>query len=161
MGQRVFNVARGKIRQYLENVELNNPVAAVIRMMLITSTDTDDVIDDVDTQAALLALVNTVEITNTGYTAGGLVLDETDIIITESDVNNRVDIQLGDQTFLAIGVGGDSTDLVIIYDPDGTNTAANNIPLTLQDFIVVFNGGDVIADEAAAGFWASTSSYST
>ena len=154
MADLVFNVSKGKVAELCQNVEDNDPAAAVLRLFAIVSTDTDDAIRDTDTISALLALGNTAEATNTNY--ANISMDETDITITVDDTNNRIDVDIADQTWSNIAAGDNWTDVVVAYDPDGSDTDTTTIPLTLHDFVVTPNGGDITAQPDPAGFFRAT-----
>ena len=152
MADLVFNVAKGRGVQLAKNVEDNSPVAAVLRVFAIISTDTDDALKDADTMAAVFALTNTAE-ASAGTNYANISCDETQITITLDDTNNLHDAILADQTFSAITTSEVWTDLIVAYDADGTDTDATTIPLSLHDFAVTPNGGDVVADFPAIGFF--------
>lgn len=151
MGNLVFNTALGAVKQLVKNVEDNSPAAAVLRMhaWVITATDAD--VGNQDTIAELQALALSAEATNSGY--ANISLDETDITITVDDTNDWVDLIVGDQTFTSVVAGDNWTDITISYDAAGTDTDANTELLTLHDFVVTPNGGDITADEGANGFY--------
>jgi hypothetical protein len=149
MADVIFNIAKGRWGQWIQNVEDNSPVAAVLRLFAIVSTDTDDAIRDTDSITALIALGNTAEATNTNY--ANLVLDETDITITVDDTNNRLDIDLTDQVWSNIVAGDNWTHVILAYDDDGTDTDTNTIPIASYDFVVTPNGGDITAEIDVAG----------
>lgn len=149
MADLVFNVSKGKAAELFQNVEDNDPAAAVIRIFAIDANgETDDNMRDADTMAALFALLAN-EVTNSGY--ANISLDETAITITLDDTNNRIDVDLTDQTWSAVAAGTAWTDLVIAYDPDGTDTDSGTIPLTLHDFAVTPDGSDITVQWNAAG----------
>ena len=151
MADIVCNIAKGRAAAWMQNVEDNSPVAAVLRLFAIVSTNTDDERRDVDTMTALFALGTTAEATNTNY--ANLVLDETDITITVDDTNNRVDIDLTDQVWSTILTGDNWTHIVLAYDDDGSDTDTTTIPMTIHDFVVTPNGGDITAVIDAAGIY--------
>ncbi len=151
MADLVFNSALGAVKQWVENVENNSPVAAVLRLHAWVITATDDDVNNQDTISELQALALSAEATNSGY--ANLVMDETDITITVDDTNNWVDLILGDQTFTAIVAGDVWSDITYSYDPDGTDTDTTTLLMTLHDFVVTPNGGDITADEGANGFY--------
>ena len=47
-------------------------------------------------------------------------------------------------------------DLVVCYDPVGSQTASDMVPLTQHDFSVTPDGSDVTAQIAATGFFRAT-----
>lgn len=76
--------------------------------------------------------------------------------ITVDDTNDRVDIDIADQTWTAAGGGtNNSLDrLLICYDPDNTaGTDTTIVPITAHDFIVTTDGSDLTAQIAASGFY--------
>ena len=104
--------------------------------------------NNADTIAALFAGTAN-EVTNTNYTNKSV--NAAQITITVDDTNNRLDVDIDDQTWTAIAAGTAWTDLVVAYDPDGTDTDANTIPISLHDFAVTPDGSDIIAQINAAG----------
>ena len=151
MADLVFNVAKGRGIQLLINVENNDPVAAVVRIYAIVSTDTDASLKDADTMAAVFALGNTAEATNTGYAQ--ITDDGTDLTLTLDDTGDTYDAILTDQTWSSVSAGDNWTDIIVAYDPDGTGTAASCIPISLHDFVVTPAGGDITADFPATAFY--------
>lgn len=156
MANQVFNIAKGRVAEFHNKVQSNEVAASQLVLIAIVSTDTDDAVRDVDDIAALLALGATAEATNSGYAR--IDLDDTDLVaIDNDDANNRMDVDItADPVFSSI-VGGDNwTHLVIAYDSTGSATDANLIPLTIHDFVVVPNGGDITAQIAADGYFQAT-----
>lgn len=75
---------------------------------------------------------------------------------TVDDTNNRIDIDIADQTWTAAGGGTNNTlsKLLIVYDPDTTTgTDSTVVPLTAHDFVVTTDGSDLTAQIAASGFY--------
>lgn len=151
MADLVFNISLGRVHQLVKNVEDNNPAAAVLRVHAWVATAADGTLRDADTIAALEAVTNVAEASNTNY--ANISMDETDITITVDDTNDRVDLDLADQTWSSVAAGDNWTDISIGYDAAGTDTDASTIPLTWHDFSVTPNGGDITAQFAAAGFY--------
>lgn len=150
MADFVFNIAKGKVAQYFQNVDDGSPANARILVIAFNASDTDATIKDVDTVAAIEALASTAEVTNSGYARKSLT--GADITITVDDTNDRVDVDISDQTWTAILAGSAWTDLCIAYDADNTTgTDANLVPLTWHDFAVTPDGSDITAQIAAAG----------
>ena len=151
MADFTFNVSKGRGIQMALNVENNDPTAAVLRVYAIVSTDTDAAIKVVDTMAALFALTNTLEATNTNYAS--LTDDGTDLTFDLDDTTHFYDAILADQTFTTILAGDNWTHLIVAYDADGTGTAATTIPMSSHDFVVTPNGGNIVADFPITGFF--------
>ena len=153
MADFVFNVAKGRVAELYNRVDTNDPANSALIIVAINTTATDAVLRDLDTLAAVLANVDTAEVTNTNYARK--VLTDADIsALTIDDGNDRVDLDIADQTWAAIAAGTAWTDLLICYDNDTTGgTDANIIPLTLHDFAITPDGSDIVAQIAAAGFF--------
>jgi len=154
MADLVFNISKGRVHQLVKNVEDNSPAAAVLRVFVIDANgETDDNIRDADTMAAVFA-TSANEVTNSGYTNKSL--DETNITIQVDDANNWVDLDIDDVSWSSVGAGDAWTDLIIAYDPDGTDTDSGTIPLTIHDFAVTPDGSDITAQIDAEGFFRAT-----
>ena len=152
MADQIFNIALGRIAELYNRVDLNDPANAALIIIVFNSTATDGVIKDLDDVAAIEADVNTAEVTNTNYARKTLV--DTDLAaFAPDDTNDRVDLDIADQTFSAIAAGDAWTDLVIAYDNDtGAGTDANIVPLAWYDFVITPDGSDITAQFNAAGF---------
>lgn len=154
MADLVFNIAKGRVAELYNRVDSNDPAnSALIILILATSgIEADATLRDVDTVTALVA-GTTNEVTNTGYARK--VLTDADIVaFAPDDTNDRVDLDIPDQTWTAVAAGDGWNDLVVAYDNDTTGgTDANIVPLTLHDFVLVPDGSDVTAQIAAAGFY--------
>ena len=146
----VFNIARAAA--YHDNVEQNSPAGCELVVMAVVSTETHDAMANTDDFGALLALTNCAEATNTNYARKILVA--ADITQTVDDTNNWVDQDITvDPVWSSVAAGDNWTHLVIGYDPLGTGVNANIIPLTVHDFSVTPNGGDITAQLAASGYY--------
>lgn len=154
MADQVFNIGLGRVAELYNRVDLNDPAnAALIIVVLATSgIETDAVLKDMDTLAAVVA-GTTNEVTNTNYARK--VLTDADIVaFAPDDTNNRVDLDIPDQTWTAVAAGDGWNDLLVCYDSDTTGgTDANIVPLTMHDFVVTPDGSDITAQIAAAGFY--------
>ena len=154
MADLVFNVAKGRGTQLLKNVEDNDPAAAVVRIYaIVAGAATDDQLRDADTMAAVFATA-AAEATNSGYAQ--ITDDGTDLTLTLDDTANTYYAVLTDQTWSTIGSGDVWTDIIVAYDPDGTGTAGTTIPISLHDFAVTPNGGDISADFPATAFYTAS-----
>ena len=119
-----------------------------ILLLATTGLESDAVLKDLDTLTALVAGA-TNEATNTGYAR------KTGLTVTPTldDTNNRVDLDIPDQTWSAVANDGTGaiSKLVVFYEvaaADGTR-----VPLTCHDFAVTPDGSDIVAQVAAAGFF--------
>ena len=139
MADLVFNVAKGAVAEKFRDGAANG------LMLLLIAADTDDAMRDTDTVTALLA-------TGANEATDGSYARKTGLTgtITVDDTNNRVDVDIPDQTWTALA-GAAITDLVIAYEESAADSG--RIPLTLHDFAVTPDGSDVTAQVNAAGFF--------
>jgi len=135
----VFNIAKGAAVEKFRDGAANGIV------LLLIAADTDDAMRDTDTLTALLA-------TGANEATDGSYARKTGLTgtITVDDTNNRVDVDMPDQTFAALA-GAAITDLVVAYEESGSD--AGRVPLTLHDFPVTPDGSDVTAQFNASGFF--------
>lgn len=155
MADIVFNIAKGRVVEYAQRVDSNDPAnsALVIVILKATGLEADAVLRDYDDLSTLLAAAND-EATNSGYARK--TLTDSDIgPFTPDDTNDRFDLDIPDQTWTAVAtVGGAWGALLVCYDSDTTSgTDANIVPLTKHDFAVTPDGSDIVAVIAAAGFF--------
>jgi hypothetical protein len=156
MANLIFNIALGRVAELYNRVDQNDPTnsALIILLLAASGVESDATLKDLDTFTALVAGA-TNEATNTGYARK--TLGDSDIVaFAPDDSNDRVDLDIPDQTWTAVANDGTGaiSDLVIGYDNDTTGgTDANIVPLTLHDFSVTPDGSDIIAQIAAAGFY--------
>ena len=153
MSDFVFNIAKGRAAELYNRVAQNDPANSALVMVVINTTALDATLLDLDTLAAILADANTAEVTNTNYARK--VLTDADLAaFSPDDTNDRVDLDVADQTWTAVTAGDGWTDVVICYDPDTTGgTDSDLIPLTCHDFTVTPDGNDITAQIAATGFY--------
>lgn len=153
MANLVLNIALGRVVELYNRVDTNDPANSALVVIVWNTTATDATIKDLDTVAAIEADANTAEVTNTGYARK--VLTDADLVaFAPDDTNDRVDLDIPDQTWTAVAAGSGWTDISICYDNDTTTgTDANIIPLTWHDFVVTPDGSDITAQIAAAGFY--------
>jgi len=150
MADFVFNIAKGAVKTYYNNVDSGSPANSRIIVVPIEATgiEADSTLKDYDTLSALLAGSS-----NEQTTIGRKTLTGSDITITVDDTNDRLDIDITDQTWTA-ATGNGLGALVVCYDPDSTGgTDADLIPLTKHDFVVTPDGTDIVAQIAAAGIY--------
>lgn len=144
MADLVFNIAKGRVAELYNRVDTNDPAnSALIIVPVDVGAVTDATLRDFDTLAAILG-GGVTERTTGGWNRK--TLTDTDLAaMTVDDTNDRMPLDLGDQTWTAVTTGA-VTDLIICYDSDTTaGTDANIIPLTLHDFVITPDGSDVIA----------------
>jgi len=149
VGDIVANIALGKVKYYAEL-----PAAAdafLVYLIKSAGLEADGTLRDHDDLAAALAATND-EADFTNYARKTV----TSITVTVDDTNNRVDIDMADQTWTAAGGAANNTlgKLGLGYDPDtGIGTDSTVVPQTWHDFSVTTDGSDLTAQVAAAGFY--------
>jgi hypothetical protein len=142
MADGVFNISKGKEKYYAELPAAND--ALIIVLLKATGLEADDTLNNYDDLAALLAAAND-EADFTNYARKSLTAGS--ITITLSDGNNRLEIDLTDQTWTAAGGGTNNTlgKLLICYDPDTTaGTDSSIVPIAYYDFTATTDGTDLL-----------------
>ena len=153
MADFVFNIAKGRVAEFYNRVKSNDPAnSALIIVVIDASGDTDATMRDRDDLAALLGGTAN-EVTNTNYARK--VLTDADLAaLSIDDTNDRIDLDIPDQTWAAVAAGTAWTDVLVCYDPDTTGgTDSAIIPLTCHDFPMTPDGSDITAQVASAGFF--------
>lgn len=154
MADGVFNIAKGRVNEYVSRVDANDPVNSALVIVLLQVAQVDATLEDYDDLATLLAAANT-EATFTNYAR--VVLTDADVTApAPDDTNNWQAADIADQVYTAAGGATNNTlvKLIICYDGDSTGgTDANIIPLTHHDFAVTTDGNDLTAQIAATGFY--------
>lgn len=156
MADFVFNRAKGRVTEWAERINANDPANSVLLIALIAATGVqeDSVLRDLDDFTALVAGATNFA-TNTGSTRKSI--DNTGgLTTTYDDTNDRVDVDVPDQTWTAVANDGTGaiSDIAIGYDSDSTTGSdANVLPATFHDFAVTPDGSDITAQIATAGFF--------
>jgi hypothetical protein len=155
MANQMFNISLGRSVEFYNRVKNNDPAASELVVMLLAATgiESDAVLKDFNLFSEIVA-GTTNEATNTGYAKK--VLADADLLAwAPDDTNDRWDLDIPDQTWTALANDGTGaiSDLVIGYDPVGTQTMTDVVPMTLHDFAVTPDGSDVTAQVAATGFF--------
>jgi len=139
----VLNVALGYLKRYAEQVGTGN--AALVLVPIETAgLETDSVLRDKDDLAAFLSGT-----TNEQTTMGRKTV--TACTVTVDDTNDRLALDIADQTWTA-AAGNPISKLLICFDPDTTTgTDSSIVPLTLHDLSLTPDGNNftlTIADFA-------------
>lgn len=148
MADGVFNIAKGRAAYYATLPATND---GLVLALFQTVPDSDSTLVDRTTFAAITAASN-VEADFTNYARKVL----TSVTVTVDNTNDRVDVDIADQTWTAAGGAMNNTlaKLIIGYDPDTVGgTDADIIPLTHHDFVTTTDGSDLLAQIATSGFY--------
>ena len=151
----VYNIALGRVAELYNRVDSNDPANSVLVIVVIDANGvTDATLRDLDTLSAITGTAAN-EVDQTGYAR--ITLDDTDLTaFAADDVNDRVDLDIPDQTWNSVANDGAEAwqDVLICYDSDSTSgTDANIVPLTQHDFAVTPDGSNITMQVAAAGFY--------
>ena len=143
MADFVFNIAKGEVKKYCK-LDGGANDALIIVPLETTGLEADATLKDYDDLAALLAGTSNEQTTMGRKTVSSAT-------ITVDDTNERVDIDIADQTWTA-ATGNAISKLLVCYDPDTTaGTDSSIVPLTAHDFVVTPDGSDIVAVINAAG----------
>ena len=123
--------------------------AANLGMILLRANETEADLIDHDNLSVLIGAAGNTEADFTNY-ARKTGLTGT---ITVDDTNNRVDIDVPDQTWASAGGAANNTltKLVVYYENSASD--AGRVPLTHHDFAITTDGSDVTAVINASGFY--------
>lgn len=149
MADGVFNIAKGKVARYAALPEASD--ALIVVLLKSSGIESDATLQDYDDLAAILAATND-ECDFTNYARKSV----TSATVTVDDTNNRVDVDIADQTWTSAGGAINNTiaKLLVCYDSDtGAGTDSAIIPLTHHDFSVTTDGSDLVAQINSAGFF--------
>ncbi len=140
----VFNVGKGRLRQL-------QIAGGSLKALVLKVADTDAVMKDMDTIAALLAGVAD-EADFTNYARATLA----SLTSTVDDTGDDVNVDCADVVFTAAGgaTNNTTTDLIIYYDPGGGDSLC--IPLVCLDCVFTTNGQNVTLIMDADGFWGAS-----
>lgn len=158
MANLVFNRSAGRVTEYAERINANDPTNSVfvVAVLATAGIEADATLRDLDDMAALVA-GTTNYVTNSGYAVK--VLDQTGgVTVTYDDTNDRVDVDIPDQTWTAVAAGDGWNDIVVGYDSDstsGTSVDSAVRPCTIHDFVLTPDGSDITA-QVAVFYRAST-----
>lgn len=142
MADFVFNIAKGRVAELYNRVDVNDPATATIVIVPVDAGATADAtIQDFATLAAVLA-GGVTERSTGGW--GRKTLTDADLAALAVDnTNNRMPVDLPDQTWTGV-TAGSVTDLIICYSPTA-GADSTIIPLTQHDFPTTPDGSDVVA----------------
>lgn len=156
MADFIFNRCKGRFVELATRINANDPTNSVLSIGLWNITQTDAQQIDQDDIAAIEAAGTNAELTsgtNANYVRK-IINDASGMTITYDDTNDRVDVDIPDQTWTALGAGTAITDVIVGYDSDSTTgTDSAILPVSQHDFPITPDGSDVTAQINAAGIW--------
>ena len=145
MANFVFNIAKGRVVEYYNRVESNDPTNSALILVPLSASGTEAQGQDLDDLAAVEADANFAERTSGGWVRKTLESAELAALPAPDDTNNRYAVPVPSVTWTAPTAANNVTGLLICYDPDTTaGTDSAIIPLVHCDFAVTTDGNDVI-----------------
>lgn len=148
MANFVFNIAKGRVVEYYNRVENNDPSTSALIVIALASTglEAQATLEDADTFTAVVAGA-TNEATGTGWNRKTLTDSDLASLPAPDDTSNFYEVDLPDQTWTAVADAADDVGaLVVCYDDNtGSGTDANLVPLTHHTFVIQPDGSDITA----------------
>lgn len=143
MANFIFNIAKGRLVEFMNRVDSNDPANSAIILVPCSASDTAANAQDAATLTAALATAIDEQ------TGGGWVrktLTDTELAaIAVDNTNDRFPATLPSVTWTTPTAASNTTGLLVCYDSDTTGgTDANILPLAHLDFAVTADGNDVI-----------------
>jgi len=135
MANLVTNIAKGRFIHYASLPAASDSLIAVV--LEAADLESDDVLQDYDTLAALLGGDSNEQTDMGRKTLAG-------VTVTVDDTGNTASFDADDITWTA-ATGDPTGKLVVCYKPDTSSTDADIIPLTIHDFTVTPDGTDITA----------------
>ena len=143
MADIVFNIAKGRVKEYYNRVKSNDPTNAALILVPIETSglESDATLRDVDDLAALIAGA-----TNEQTTMGRKTLTDADLaaVPAPDDGADTNSVALPAVTWTA-ATGNAISKIAVCYDPDTTGGADSAIiPLTMFDAVATPDGNDLV-----------------
>ena len=143
MADIVFNIAKGRISEYFDRVDNNDPAAGVITLVPVSVAGTVANVGHMDSLDLVLAV--TTERVSSGWAR--VELTDTQLETTNYDPNDtddRMDVSIPE-----VSLGSPTADaivgILVCYDAaTGGGTDADIIPLTHHDLAVTGDSSEVI-----------------
>jgi hypothetical protein len=148
MANFVFNIAKGRVVEYYNRVENNDPANSALIVIPLASSglEAQSTLEDADTFAAVVAGA-TNEATGTGWNRKTLTDSDLVALPAPDDTNNRFAVALPTFNWTPDVAADDAGALVICYDPDTTGgTDSALIPLVHLDFSIATDGNQVVVN---------------
>lgn len=142
MANIVFNIAKGRVVEYYNRVENNDPSTSALILVPIETSglESDATLIDKDDLAAVLSGT-----TNEQTTMGRKTLTDTELaaLPAPDDTNDRYEVSLPTVTWTA-ATGNAISKILVCYDANtGAGTDSDIIPLTMFDAVVTPDGNDI------------------
>lgn len=139
MADGMFNIARGRSQQLLGSGLGAND----IEIVLLKAAEADDTLNNYDDLSTLLGAAGNTEADFTNYARKSVV--NASITVTVDDANNRLTVDIADQTWATAGNGTNNSLVKLIVCIVLGAGDANRLPFTHHDFVVTTDGSDLTA----------------
>lgn len=141
MADGVFNIAKGAFAEKVRDS------GTVLLVLLLQANEAESTLIDRDHVSALLGEAGTTEATFTNYARKTGITGT----LTVDDTNDRVDLDIPDQTWTTAGNGVNNTltKLVVAYEESAADTG--RVVITHHDFAVTTDGTNLTAQINASG----------
>lgn len=146
MADGVFNISLGRV------VEKIADDGTKLFIMLLKANEAEATLIDRTDIAGLLVEAGNTEADFTNYARKEPITGT----ITVDNTNDKVDVDLPDQTFTAAGGASNNTLTKAIIGYEEAAADATRIPLTHHDFSVTTSGSDLTLLVDSAGFFTAT-----
>ena len=143
MANIVFNIAKGRVVEYYNRVENNDPSTSALVLTPIETSglEADAALIDSDTVAEVVDGA-----TNKQTTMGEKVLTDTELaaLPAPDDTNDRYEVSLPQVTWTA-ATGNAISKILVSYRPNtGSPSDATDIPLCMFDAVATPDGNDLV-----------------
>ncbi len=161
MADFIFNVAKGRLNEFANRVNSNDPSGSVLRVRLYKvfsgSQDDYDNCTSLGTSTTGVEDIATTTIADFTNYADKTLTDSDVGALTQNDTAETLSFDISDIVWSSAGGASNNTlaKLVIYYDSTGSDGDAC-IPLAAYDFVITTNGSDLQATINASGLWTAS-----
>lgn len=141
MSDGIFNISKGAF------VEMIRDSGSKTGVVLFKANETEADMIDHDDLAALIAAAGNTEADFTSYVRKTAITET----VTVDDTNDRVDVDIPDQTWSPAGNGSNNTLTKFVSYYENAAADATRIPMSHHDFAFTTQGTDLTAQIAGAG----------
>jgi len=142
----VFNIAKGRVVEFYNRVENNDPATSILSVHPLSATPAQATGQDVDDYAAFIT-AGAVELNTNGWSVKTLTDTDLASFPGPDDANDRYDVPVPAMTWTP--TAGTAVGLAICYSSLASPTNAQRIVLTHHDFAFVPDGGGITLNAGA------------
>jgi hypothetical protein len=144
MADYLFNIAKGRVVEFYNRVESNDPAASRLLLIPLSAQGSEAEAQDYDTVAAVLGGASD-EITTGNWSRKPLTDTELATLPAPDDTNNRYAVAVPSVTWTPGPTTGNNTvALLMAYDSTGSAADSALIPIGSFTFAVTADGNDVV-----------------